>query len=68
MNGYQVWLVEWERVPEQSAEIRDPAHGKPFRFPVYRARLGAWAVTFAAGEFSAGVWGFFVPCTLQAAV
>jgi hypothetical protein len=60
LNGISIWDAKWHRVPGRMAEVRDPSYAQAFRFPVYRVRQRGRSLTFAAGEFSACMWGFFV--------
>lgn len=55
-----VWAHEWHRVPGAKATVVDPHYGQSFRFDVYRIRVADQVLEFAAGEFSNGVWGFYV--------
>jgi hypothetical protein len=66
--GKSIWSVRWRRRPGELAEVRDPVYGQVFRFPVYQFAEETSLATFAAGEFSNGVYGFFIPhqsCTGQ---
>ncbi|MFL5329818.1 MAG: hypothetical protein ACJ8C4_12980 [Gemmataceae bacterium] len=57
IDGINVWDCHWERQADQSADVSDPHYHQQFTFPVYVIRSGT--VTFAAGEFSNGIWGFY---------
>ena len=61
IGGIDVWRHRWESVGGPDAAVADPQYGRPYRFPVYRIVVQGTAVTFAAGEFSNGVWGFYTP-------
>jgi hypothetical protein len=61
IEGIDVWQQSWEAVADAKATVRDPIYDQPFAFRVYRMNLGPRTVTFAAGEFSPNVWGFYVP-------
>lgn len=61
IDGIDVWRHAWEAVADAKASVRDPIYDQPFTFPVYRTTLGPRTLTFAAGEFSPCVWGFYVP-------
>lgn len=54
-----VWACEWRRVGT-TAEVRDPVYQQPFEFDVYEIETPSGLTQFAAGEFSNGVWGFYV--------
>jgi hypothetical protein len=60
IGGIDVWSVRWEQIIEEIAEVRDPQYHQLLRFEVYQATQGNKTVEFAAGEFSNGIWGFYV--------
>ncbi len=60
IDGLEVWKHEWLRVQGERVTIKDPLYGQIFRFPVYQILSDTGPVRFAAGEFSNGVWGFYV--------
>ena len=65
IQGLDVWAFQWREVREV-AEVEDPLYGQPHTFAVYTitgytVTDGTQTVKFAAGEFSAGVWGFYLP-------
>jgi hypothetical protein len=57
--GLNVWKFDWTRRGDR-AYVNDPLYNQEFCFSVYEIRSGDHLVTFAAGEFSNGVWGFFL--------
>ena len=59
LDGLDVWEHEWRDTRER-ARIKDPVYHQDFTFHVYEIRSGADIVTFAAGEFSNCMRGFFV--------
>lgn len=59
--GVPVWAGPWRLIPGAHAAVRDPLYGQPYTFPVYELESPAGRVRFAAGEFSAGVLGFYTP-------
>jgi len=61
IDGVEVWKHRWVTAPVGRAEVVDPHYGQTFRFEVYDIEWGASRVRFAAGEFSNGIWGFYVP-------
>jgi hypothetical protein len=61
IDGVDVWSHNWVRREEQTASVIDPAYGRPFTFHVYEIEAGKKKVIFAAGEFSACMWGFYIP-------
>jgi len=42
------------------ADVTDPRYGQHFTFDVWSIATGKKSVQFAAGEFSNGMWGFYV--------
>jgi hypothetical protein len=61
IGGMNVWEHQWMRRQGESASVIDPKCGQPFTFPVYDIAAGGQRATFAAGEFSNCVWGFYTP-------
>jgi hypothetical protein len=45
----------------QTALVKDPQYGNENRFNIYEIPIGSLRIVFAAGEFSNGIWGFYVP-------
>jgi hypothetical protein len=60
IGGLNVWEQGWQVVPGQEARINDPVYGQEFIFRVFAIQDGEDKLEFAAGEFSNGVWGFYV--------
>lgn len=60
INGLDVWQHQWLSLDGQRATVRDPRYQQEFHFQIYNIIVGRKIVTFAAGEFSAGMWGFYV--------
>lgn len=60
IEGVDVWATPWEQPTREIAEVRDPLYNQSFRFDVYQVTQGGTTVEFAAGEFSNGIWGFYV--------
>ena len=61
IGGVDVWKHPWVRVRDEYADVRDPSYGEPHCFPVYNIVVSDKTITFAAGEFSAGIFAFYVP-------
>lgn len=62
MGKVGVWKHPWRRSDEPLVAVRDPfLCGQAFLFSVHVIEAGSGVVRFAAGEFSNGVWGFYVP-------
>lgn len=60
IKGVNVWDQGWQLVPGQEAQVNDPVYGKEFIFRVFTILDGEDKIEFAAGEFSNGIWGFYV--------
>jgi hypothetical protein len=61
IGGIDPWKHRWES-SKLTVELSHPAHkDQRHRMNVYRIVVGDSAITFAAGELSASVWGFYVP-------
>lgn len=60
IKGVNVWDQGWQLVPGQEAQVNDPVYGKEFIFRVFTIQDGEDKIEFAAGEFSNGIWGFYV--------
>jgi hypothetical protein len=61
VEGIDVWSHEWTDVPGLVAEVKDPLYAQDYRFPVYEILSAGRVIRFAAGEYSACVFGFYVP-------
>ena len=61
IGGVEVWRHRWVPAGLGPVEVVDPQYGQTFHFEVYDIRGAAADVRFAAGEFSNGIWGFYVP-------
>jgi len=61
IDGVNVWDHQWISRKGESAHVTDPHHGQAFTFDVFDINAGQRHITFAAGEFSNGVWGFYAP-------
>jgi hypothetical protein len=61
LDGANVWSIEWKRVPNQRAEIKDPLYGQSYSFEIFEFTHEGKVVRFAAGEFSNCMWGFYEP-------
>ena len=59
--GVPVWAHKWRQISGEQVIVKDPHHGQVFRFDVYEISAGSQRAVFAAGEFSNGIFGFYVP-------
>ena len=56
------WGLDWHKVEDSPVMLRHPAHpNQRHEMWVYRADTGGKTITFAVGELSANVYGFYVP-------
>lgn len=61
VDGVNPWRHSWHHVGE-TVTVRHPNYPtQEYRMPVYSITHAAGTATFAAGELSNQVWGFFVP-------
>ena len=60
LGDVAVWAHVWHAVPGSKATVVDPHYGQAFTFSVYRIHAASRVLEFAAGEFSNGVWGFYL--------
>ena len=61
IQGIDVWQCKWVRCDGEMAVVRDPHYQERREFEVYTLVQGERRVRMAAGEFSNGIWGFYVP-------
>ena len=61
IDGINVYKYNWERVADEVADVKDPIWPQRFTLRVWTVTDGDRTVKFAAGEFSNGVVGFYVP-------
>lgn len=60
IEGVRIWQHKWLRAAQEQVEVRDPHYGQTYQFDIYEIHNGEKSIKFAAGEFSASVWGFYV--------
>jgi hypothetical protein len=60
IRGVNVWGQGWQVSEGEEAHVNDPVYGKTHIFRVFTVQDGDEKVEFAAGEYSDGVWGFYV--------
>jgi len=61
VGGVNPWNHEWESL-EAIAELPHPSYpNQRHQISVWRIMVDRRMILFAAGELSAGVWGFYVP-------
>lgn len=57
--GVNIFQCDW-RDCRETATVRDPHYGVEKKLRVYEAQVNGRLRRFAAGEFSNGVWGFYL--------
>ena len=57
--GVNIFDYDWHNCHE-AARVIDPPYGLEKVFHVYEAEIDGQIRRFAAGEFSNGVWGFYL--------
>lgn len=60
IQGVEVWKQGWEVVQGEEAHVHDPVYGKTYVFRVFCIPDYDQRIECAAGEFSPGVWGFYI--------
>lgn len=62
LAGMNVWEVEWKPVPVGNVTVAHPSYPRQrHEMSVYKVCDAGSITFFAAGEFSNGVWGFYLP-------
>jgi hypothetical protein len=61
ISGIRVWDHKWVCRDGVRADIKDPSYGLSYSFHVYEIVAHGRQIIFAAGEFSASVYGFYIP-------
>ncbi len=61
VGGVNPWEVEWRRTGRYVSVAHPQYPSERHLMMVYKTEGADPPVLFAAGEFSNGVWGFFVP-------
>ena len=62
IGGLNLWEHEWQQVERDPIPLPHPQYRlEMHQMRVYKIEGSVKQVRFAAGELSAGVWGFYVP-------
>jgi hypothetical protein len=61
IEGLNVWSHKWICKKGELASVKDPLYAQSKTFHVYNIIAEQHQITFAAGEFSNGVFGFYTP-------
>jgi hypothetical protein len=61
ISGVRVWEHNWVCRAGERADVKAPLYGLSYSFDVYEIDAGGRQIIFAAGEFSAGAYGFYTP-------
>jgi hypothetical protein len=65
--GQNPWNANWLPAPEPLVTVAHPSHpAQRYQMQVYDLE-STRSIRFAAGEFSNGVWGFYVPAASPSA-
>lgn len=57
--GVNIFDYKWSNINE-SIKIHDPLYKQEHIFKIYQVIINNQEYKFAAGEFSNGVWGFYI--------
>jgi len=58
IKGLNIWDFTW-RDTGQKIKVVDPLYGQNYTFTIWEINKNDKTVTFAAGEFSNCIWGFY---------
>ena len=62
LGGLNPWKLEWRSLDEPSITVAHPSYQhERHSMWLFEIHAGDKTVKFAAGEYSNGVWGFYVP-------
>jgi hypothetical protein len=62
VGGLDPWSHTWVPTTQAPVYLPHPSHpAERHTMHIYEIRSGKKTVTFAAGELSANVWGFYAP-------
>ncbi|HEY53393.1 MAG TPA: hypothetical protein G4N94_08050 [Caldilineae bacterium] len=62
IGGVNVWKHEWRSIDDDPIIVPHPSYpNQRHKMWLYKIETGAKKIVFAAGEYSAGVWGFYIP-------
>lgn len=56
--GVNIFNYEWISTGK-STIVYDPLYHQQYSFPIYEVEINGQKYTFAAGEFSNCIWGFY---------
>jgi hypothetical protein len=57
-----IWDYKWKNVSNDPIVVIDPIHPlETKQIYIYSFNKGDEAIIFAAGEFTYGIWGFYLP-------
>ncbi len=57
--GVNIFDYKWQDT-YKSVKVRDPLYGQVHKFYIYTVNINGQKQEFAAGEFSNGIWGFYL--------
>jgi hypothetical protein len=66
LDGLNPWQLEWHELDETPIIVPHPSYpSQRHSMEIYELHANNKIVKFAAGEFSNGVWGFYIPSLSQ---
>jgi hypothetical protein len=66
LDGLNPWQLEWHELDETPIIVAHPSYpSQRHTMEIYELRANSKIVKFASGEFSNGVWGFYIPSLSQ---
>lgn len=64
IDGLNIWEHEWKTIPTSAISLPHPQYAsQKHTYHLYEIIDGNRRVSFAAGELSANVWGFYKPAS-----
>lgn len=57
--GKNIFDYRWNNT-HKSVTVKDPLYNQDHRFGIYEVEIDGEIHKFAAGEFSNGIWGFYI--------
>lgn len=57
--GKYIFDYRWNNT-HKSVTVKDPLYNQDHRFGIYEVEIDGEIHKFAAGEFSNGIWGFYI--------
>jgi hypothetical protein len=62
LDGINLWGKSWVRLEQPAVKLPHPSYpNQEHQLSVFQVTENGKVLTFASGELSANVWGFYVP-------